>query len=88
MSYLITVTWIVGITNAINWLDGLDGLASGLSSISFLGFLAVSLYSNNYGIAIINAIEKKLPNGEKNIRKLMIKTTMGKVVKLEMKVRK
>jgi large subunit ribosomal protein L1 len=39
-------------------------------------------------IAIINAIEKKLPNGEKNIRKLMIKTTMGKVVKLEMKVRK
>ena len=56
LSYLITVTWIVGITNAINWLDGLDGLASGLSSISFLGFLAVSLYTNNYGIAIINAI--------------------------------
>ena len=56
LSYLFTVTWIVGITNAINWLDGLDGLASGLSSISFLGFLAVSLYSNNYGVAIINAI--------------------------------
>ena len=56
LSYLITVTWIVGITNAINWLDGLDGLASGLSSISFLGFLAVSLYSNNYSVAIINAI--------------------------------
>ena len=56
LSYVITVTWIVGITNAINWLDGLDGLASGLSSISFLGFLAVSLYSNNYGVAIINAI--------------------------------
>ena len=56
ISYLTTVTWIVGITNAINWLDGLDGLASGLSSISFLGFLAVSLYSSNYGVAIINAI--------------------------------
>ena len=39
-------------------------------------------------IAIINAIEKKLPNGEKNIKKFMIKTTMCKVVKLEMKVRK
>ena len=39
-------------------------------------------------ITVINAIEKKLPNGEKNIKKLMIKTTMGKVVKLEMKVRK
>jgi len=32
---------------------------------------------------IISAIEKKLPNGEKNIKKIMIKTTMGKVVKLE-----
>jgi len=39
-------------------------------------------------IAIINAIEKKLPNGDKNIRKVMVKTTMGKAIKLEMKVRK
>ena len=39
-------------------------------------------------VAVINAIEKKLPNGEKNIRKFMIKTTMGKAIKLEMKVRK
>ena len=39
-------------------------------------------------VAIINAIEKKLPNGDKNIRKIMVKTTMGKAIKLEMKVRK
>ena len=39
-------------------------------------------------VAIINAIEKKLPNGEKNIRKIMVKTTMGKAIKLEVKVRK
>ena len=39
-------------------------------------------------MAIISAIEKKLPNGDKNIRKFMIKTTMGKAIKLEMKVRK
>ena len=32
---------------------------------------------------IAAAIEKKLPNGDKNIRKIMIKTTMGKAVKLE-----
>jgi len=30
---------------------------------------------------VISAIEKKLPNGEKNIKKIMIKTTMGKPVK-------
>ncbi len=39
-------------------------------------------------LAIINAIEKKLPNGHKNIRKIIVKTTMGKAIKLEMKVRK
>ena len=38
--------------------------------------------------AIINAIEKKLPNGDKNIKKIMVKTTMGKAIKLEVKVRK
>jgi len=31
--YLLTVLWIVGITNAINCLDGLDGLAAGLGII-------------------------------------------------------
>ncbi len=31
--------------------------------------------------AVINIIEKKLPSGDKNIKKIMIKTTMGKVVK-------
>ena len=33
--------------------------------------------------AIAAAIEKKLPNGDKNIRKIMIKTTMGKAIRLE-----
>ena len=31
--------------------------------------------------AIVSAVEKKLPNGEKNIKKIMIKTTMGKPLK-------
>ena len=39
-------------------------------------------------ITIINAIEKKLPNGDKNFKKFMIKTTMGKPIKLEQNVRK
>jgi UDP-GlcNAc:undecaprenyl-phosphate GlcNAc-1-phosphate transferase len=32
-SYLITIFWIVGITNAINLIDGLDGLSAGISAI-------------------------------------------------------
>ncbi len=31
--------------------------------------------------AVINMIKTKLPNGEKNIKKIMVKTTMGKVIK-------
>ncbi|HSF27598.1 MAG TPA: 50S ribosomal protein L1 [Nitrosopumilaceae archaeon] len=31
--------------------------------------------------AVINIVEKKLPSGDKNIKKIMIKTTMGKIVK-------
>ena len=32
---------------------------------------------------VATTIEKKLPNGEKNIKKIMFKTTMGKAVKVE-----
>ncbi len=31
--------------------------------------------------AVINTIEKKLPSGDKNIKKVMVKTTMGKIIK-------
>jgi len=31
--------------------------------------------------AVIGLVEKKLPSGDKNIKKIMIKTTMGKLVK-------
>ncbi|ASN04130.1 MraY family glycosyltransferase [Virgibacillus necropolis] len=33
-SSIVTIFWIVGITNAINLIDGLDGLAAGVSSIA------------------------------------------------------
>jgi len=37
---------------------------------------------------ILSAIEKKLPNGEKNMKRIMIKTTMGKPVKQIQEVKK
>lgn len=33
-NYLITVVWIVGISNAINFLDNMDGLSAGLSAVA------------------------------------------------------
>ena len=43
VAYLITVFWIVGITNAVNLMDGLDGLAAGSVAIMTL-YLAYIAY--------------------------------------------
>ena len=39
---LLTVFWVIGITNAMNFFDGMDGMAAGLSAIIafFLGLIA------------------------------------------------
>lgn len=41
----ITLIWVVGITNAINFIDGLDGLACGIGLISALTLFGVALIS-------------------------------------------
>ncbi len=40
---VLTVFWIVGLTNALNLIDGLDGLAAGLASIASISFMIISL---------------------------------------------
>ena len=52
LSILITILWISGVTNAINWLDGLDGLATGITFIASIGFFFIS-YLNNQLIGSI-----------------------------------
>jgi len=42
-SYLLTVSWIVAITNAINLLDGMDGLATGVSLITAVAIWSVAV---------------------------------------------
>lgn len=43
LNYTLTVLWLVGITNAVNFIDGMDGLAAGLSIIFALLFSIVFL---------------------------------------------
>ena len=38
-SFVVTVFWIVAVTNAINLIDGLDGLACGISTISAISIM-------------------------------------------------
>jgi len=65
---LLTIIWIVGITNAMNFFDGMDGLASGLSAIialfigivsfqtsqPFMGWIAIALLGSCLGFFPFN----------------------------------
>ncbi|MCL0045176.1 undecaprenyl/decaprenyl-phosphate alpha-N-acetylglucosaminyl 1-phosphate transferase [Nitrospinaceae bacterium] len=77
-SILLTVFWIVGITNSINLVDGIDGLASGLIllscvTLSFIylernmveaSFLAVILTGSIFGFLIFNFPPAKIILGD------------------------
>lgn len=45
LSYIITVLWLVGISNAVNFIDGVDGLAGSVITISAvtLGLISTSI---------------------------------------------
>ena len=54
-SVVITVLWIVAITNSVNLIDGLDGLAVGVSTISATTVLVISLLVSDMQVAIAMA---------------------------------
>ena len=56
MSAPLTVLWIVGLTNSINFIDGLDGLACGVSAISSFSLLLVVLLQGDVTSTILCAI--------------------------------
>jgi len=65
---LLTIIWVVGITNAVNFFDGMDGLATGLTAVcsfsffivaeitgqSYLGFLTIALAGSCLGFLKFN----------------------------------
>jgi UDP-GlcNAc:undecaprenyl-phosphate GlcNAc-1-phosphate transferase len=55
LSLLVTIFWLVGMANAINWIDGLDGLAAGVSGIAAAVMVVVSLYMGQPAAALIAA---------------------------------
>lgn len=50
---LLTLIWVVGITNAFNLIDGIDGLASGSALFSSLVLLTVSLLQGKASVAVV-----------------------------------
>jgi len=55
LSLPITMIWLVGVTNAINFIDGLDGLAAGVSGIAAVVTLIVALLTQQWAAALIAA---------------------------------
>ena len=53
VSFLLTVLWVAGITNAFNLIDGLDGLAAGSAMFSTAAVFMVGLIGGNRPVAMI-----------------------------------
>lgn len=55
-SVLLTVLWIVVITNALNFLDNMDGLAGGVTVVASALFMAATLVNHQWFIAATLAL--------------------------------
>ena len=56
VSVPLTILWIAGLTNAINFIDGLDGLSCGISAISSLSLFCVILLTGDLTSALITLV--------------------------------
>ena len=53
---LLTIIWIVGICNAINFFDNMDGAAGGISAVSGFGFAVIGLQNGQYFVAAFGLV--------------------------------
>jgi len=53
VSSLITIVWVVGITNASNFLDNMDGLCGGVSAIAAMSFFLCVLPQQEYFVCVL-----------------------------------
>ncbi len=53
LSIPLTLIWVVGLTNALNWVDGLDGLAAGITSIACVSLLIIGWRGGELVSAVI-----------------------------------
>lgn len=56
IQFILTITWILGVTTVINWSDGMDGLAGSLSAISGFTLFIVALVKGQPDSAMMAVI--------------------------------
>lgn len=55
VNYAITLLWLLGITNAINFLDNMDGLSSGISAVTSSFILLLALVNGQFLVGALAA---------------------------------
>lgn len=55
LNVLLTMLWVVGITNAFNLLDNMDGLAGGVCAVAAAFFLLMAAMSGQYLVGLLAA---------------------------------
>ncbi len=55
VNILITVIWMMGVTNAFNFVDSMDGLATGLAGIAAAFFMMVTVDAGQTALTILSA---------------------------------
>jgi UDP-GlcNAc:undecaprenyl-phosphate GlcNAc-1-phosphate transferase len=55
LNWVITVVWVVGLTNAINFLDNMDGLSGGIVAIASAFFLLIAIQNGQYLVGALSA---------------------------------
>ena len=55
LDVVVTVLWVVGVTNALNLLDNMDGLSAGVTTIAALSFTAVAALNGQFLVAALSA---------------------------------
>nr|WP_028549958.1 MraY family glycosyltransferase [Paenibacillus sp. UNC451MF] len=75
--FLLTITWIFGVTTVINFSDGMDGLAGSLSTISALTLFIVALAKNQPDSAMMAIILVGVGLGYLRYNKPPAKVFMG-----------
>jgi UDP-GlcNAc:undecaprenyl-phosphate GlcNAc-1-phosphate transferase len=55
LNYAITLLWLLGITNAINFLDNMDGLSAGISAVMAAFILLLALVNGQFLVGALSA---------------------------------
>lgn len=55
LNVLVTIVWVLGITNALNFLDNMDGLSGGVAAIGAAFFLLLAALNGQYLVGAMSA---------------------------------